>query len=292
MPYRAKVIKVMIAGPSDVSNARNTVRHVIQEWNNAHAEDKNNVLMPVGWESHSAPSMGDRPQAIINKCVLADCDLLIAVFWTKIGTPTGKAVSGTVEEIEEHVKAKKPAMIYFSTEPVLLESVDQEQYAALRKFKEELRERGLYEQFESPEEFRGKLSRQLAQTVNHYFGSKKTELNGEGDDSKLSASRPTVPALTDHAKRLLLAASTDPRGLILRSRTSFGLTMQTNGDNLVEDQQPRSASRWEAALDELRKSTLVHDRGHKGEVFAVTDEGYRVADLLREERMASSALAP
>jgi hypothetical protein len=291
MPYRAKVIKVMIAGPSDVSNARHVVRNVIQEWNNAHAEDKNIVLMPVDWESHSAPSMGDRPQAIINKRVLADCDLLVAVFWTKIGTPTGKAVSGTVEEIDEHVKAKKPAMIYFSTEPVLLESVDQEQYAALRQFKEELRERGLYEQFESPEDFRGKLTRQLAQTVNHYFGSKKNALNGEGSNSKVSAARPTVPALTDHAKRLLLAASTDPRGTILKLRSTSGLTIQTNGENLVEDQQPRSTARWQAALNELRESRLVQDRGHKGEVLGVTDEGYRVADLLREERSVSSVLS-
>src|SRR6266542_3337212 len=124
MSYRAKVVKVMIASPSDVGAERQVIRNVIQEWNNAHAEDKNIVLMPVGWESHSAPTLGGRPQAIINKQVLADCDLLIAVFWTKVGTPTGKAVSGTVEEIEEHVKAKKPAMIYFSAAPFPLDLVD------------------------------------------------------------------------------------------------------------------------------------------------------------------------
>lgn len=81
----------MIASPSDVANERQVIRNVIQEWNFTHSEDKNIVLMPVGWESHSTPSMGDRPQAILNKQVLAGCDLLIAVFWTKLGTPTGKS---------------------------------------------------------------------------------------------------------------------------------------------------------------------------------------------------------
>src|SRR5260370_34110072 len=148
MSYRAKVIQIMIASPSDVGAERQVIRNVIQEWNYAHSEDKSVVLMPVGWESHSAPAMGERPQAIINKQVLANCDLLIAVFWTRLGTPTGKAGSGTVEEIEEHLKARKPAMIYFSMAPALPENVDQKQYLALQKFKRQLHARGLYVEFE------------------------------------------------------------------------------------------------------------------------------------------------
>src|SRR5437867_2217414 len=215
MSYRARVIKVMIASPSDVSGERHAIRNVIQEWNNTHAEDKNIVLMPVGWESHSAPAMGDRPQAIINKQVLADCDLLIAVFWTKLGTPTGKAVSGTVEEIDEHVKAKKPAMIYFSTIPVLLESVDPDQHKVLREFKEQLRQRGLYEEYESPEAFREKLTRQLAQTVLRHFTSKK---NGDGQIAEETISRPKLPKLSETAKRLLIEASQDKNGKVYKSR--------------------------------------------------------------------------
>ena len=72
-------------------------------------------MMPAVDEARVCPAMGDRPQAIINKQVLANCDLLVAVFWTRIGSPTGVAVSGTVEEIQEHLNAGKPAMIYFSS---------------------------------------------------------------------------------------------------------------------------------------------------------------------------------
>ena len=92
--------------------------------------------MPVGWETHSSPEMGDRPQAIVNRQVLADCDLLVAILWARLGSPTGEAPSGTVEEIEEHLAAGKSAMIYFSTAPVRLDSVDSEQYSALLEFKE------------------------------------------------------------------------------------------------------------------------------------------------------------
>ena len=90
--------------------------------------------MPLGWETHATPEMGDRPQAIINGQLLKKADLLIAIFWTRIGSPTGAAKSGTVEEIEEHIGAGKPAMIYFSSAPVRPDSIDEKQYSALREF--------------------------------------------------------------------------------------------------------------------------------------------------------------
>jgi len=64
--------------------------------------------------SHTLPpEMSGRPQGIINQRLLKECDLLIAAFWTRIGSPAGVAASGTVEEIEEHLAAGKEAMIYF-----------------------------------------------------------------------------------------------------------------------------------------------------------------------------------
>lgn len=70
MSYKANVVKVMIASPSDVAQERRIIRDVIQEWNAIHAEDRKIILMPVGWETHSAPDMSDRPQEIINRQLL------------------------------------------------------------------------------------------------------------------------------------------------------------------------------------------------------------------------------
>src|SRR5437763_1467261 len=126
MSYRADVHRVMIASPGDVLAERQIAREVIHEWNSVHSIDRRIVLMPVGWDTHASPEMGDRAQAIINRTVLADCDLLVAIFWTRLGTPTGVAASGTVEEIEEHLAAGKPAMLYFSSAPVHLDSVDRD----------------------------------------------------------------------------------------------------------------------------------------------------------------------
>lgn len=84
-----------------------------------------------------------RPQKLINQRLLVDCDLLIGVFWTRLGSPTGNEASGTVEEIHRHLNAGKPAMIYFSSKPVAPESLDREQYESLKLFKTECMQKGI-----------------------------------------------------------------------------------------------------------------------------------------------------
>lgn len=138
MTYQATVINVMIATPSDVAKERQIVRDVLHEWNVVHSSDRRSVLMPLGWETHSAPALGGRPQAIINEQVLRLADLLVAVFWTRLGSPTGRAASGTVEEIQEHLDAGKQVMLYFSSAPVRPDSVDDVQYRALKNFRAEM----------------------------------------------------------------------------------------------------------------------------------------------------------
>jgi len=281
MPYKAKVYKVMIASPGEVAPERQVIRNLIQEWNAIHSEKEDLVLMPVGWESHSSPSMEDRAQSIINKQVLADCDLLIAVFWTRLGSPTGKTRSGTGEEIEEHLKAGKPAMIYFSSVPFVPESVDSRQFKALLKFKEECRKKGLVETYDSIDEFRDKLNRQLAQTVIRHFASKK---NGQRSaDEVVVPERLKSPPLTEAARQILLETSQDPAAVILKLRTNGGLTIEISGRNLDDNCDPRTKPQWESALRQLLALGLIQDRRKTGEVFALTEEGYQMADQLREE---------
>jgi hypothetical protein len=135
MAYDAKAVEIMIASPSDVAQERQIVREVVAEWNAIHSRARTVVLMPVSWETHSAPELSGRPQQMINDRVLAHADLLVGIFWTRVGTPTGKAISGSIEEIEEHRRHGKPVMLYFSNAPVVPDSIDQSQYEQLKQFK-------------------------------------------------------------------------------------------------------------------------------------------------------------
>ena len=206
MARQATIYDVMIASPGDVATERQIAREVVHEWNAVHGATSDVFLNAVGWETHSSPSMGERPQEIINKQILQHSDLLIAIFWTRLGTPTGAAASGTVEEIQEHVGAGKPALLYFSATPVQPASVDPEQFAALQTFKGECMKQGLVETYESISEFREKLTRQLAQTVLRSFPGAKSEGAAEPD---ASVSRPTM---STEATQLLINTAQDSNG--------------------------------------------------------------------------------
>ena len=170
MGYNASVFNVMIASPSDVASERSIVREVIYDWNAVHSERENIVLLPVGWESHSSPEMGARPQEIINRQTLDKCDLLVGIFGTRIGTDTGEYDSGTIEEIEVHINALgKPMMIYFSKELGDPDTFDSDQYTKLKEWKKKtMKVAGLYETYNDDADFKDKFYRQLQIKVNQH----------------------------------------------------------------------------------------------------------------------------
>jgi hypothetical protein len=162
MPQRGLIFRALVASPSDCTHERRLIPEVIAEWNAVHSLSNAAVIEPVLWETHSRPDLGGRPQGIINKQLVANCDLLIGAFWTRLGTPTGEAVSGTAEEIEQFRGAGKPVLLYFSGAPVVPESLDAEQYAALTEYRKSLGDQGLYFKYESLAEFRALLQRHIA----------------------------------------------------------------------------------------------------------------------------------
>ncbi len=282
MVYESKVYQVMIASPRDVVQERHLAVEVIYEWNAVNSHTSKIVLIPAGWETHSAPLMGDRPQEIINRQVLENSDLLVGIFWTRIGTPTGKSMSGTAEEIEKHIEAGKPAMLYFSDAPIRPDSVDDDQYKKLQEFKRICRDQGLLESYESPAEFRRKFSRQLSIIINQhdYFGLRT--LTNSSQETVNNSYESVIVRISEDAQILLREASQDRTGTIMRLNTMQGLIIQTNGRQFTEPENPRSEAQWEAAVQELYSNGFIQDRGYKGEIFTVTSAGYELADRSRE----------
>lgn len=280
MSYKSIVYQIMIASPSDVATERNIIREVISEWNAINSFLRKKVLLPVSWETHSSPEMGARPQEIINKKVLKNCDLLVGVFWTRIGTDTGEYPSGTIEEIEEHIKADKPVMLYFSKTPVVADSIDQSQYSKLKEFEESCRKRGIYESYIDYNDFKNKFNRQLQLRINQdsYFNESNDNLDFELENSSI----PDIPKLSREAQILLKEMSTDPHGIVMTLLDSSGYTVQVNSRNLVEDpKSPKQRAIWESAVKELEAEELIQPEGYKGEIFILTKKGFEIADLIK-----------
>ena len=182
MPFDARVFQILIASPGDVQAERDTITEVIHEWNYLNSREKGIVLLPLRWETHSAPELNERPQVVINRQVVDQCDMAVGVFWTRMGTPTDVAASGTAEEVQRVGEAGKPVMLYFSRQKVDLEDVDLVEYARLAEFKEKTYPQGLIEKYATPLEFRDKFSRQLSIKVRELVALGVTDGRGEQAD--------------------------------------------------------------------------------------------------------------
>jgi hypothetical protein len=277
MSYNATVYNIMIASPSDVPSERSIIRDVIYEWNAAHSKPRNIVLLPTGWDSHSYPEMGKPPQDVINSQVLDKCDMLIGVFWTRLGTTTENYASGTVEEIERKINSGKPVMIYFSSQPVELDSVDPKEVEEVKKFKESCKTRGLFNSYDSHADFRQKFSLHLQLIINDHeqFKSLQPDQFNEIIESAIN-----IPELTREARIMLKEASQDSHGTIMFVRYIGGTDIGTNNKNFTQSNDPREVVKWESSLNELVDRKLLVARGHKGEIFEITNLGYQIADMI------------
>lgn len=160
----AELLNILIASPSDVAEERDVVERVILDWNASHLESTGVMLHPVRWESHAYPASGEHPQTLLNRQIVDSGDVLIGIFGYRLGTPTDKAQSGTIEEIEEFRKAGKYVALYFSTANVP-RGADRDQLEALERYKKERQIDTLYFDFEDAAGLRNHLTRHLPKIV-------------------------------------------------------------------------------------------------------------------------------
>ncbi|GIU24278.1 hypothetical protein L2719_06465 [Shewanella schlegeliana] len=164
------VISVFVASPGDVADERSALETIISELNRTWSKTLNLRLELIRWETDIHPSFGAYPQDVINKQVADDYDVFIALFWSKVGTPTAVAESGTIEEFQRAYEKHKASpnsidiMVYFKDQAIPPSKMDFEQLQKLQSLKKQLGEKGgLYWDFESTEDFenmvRGHLSR-------------------------------------------------------------------------------------------------------------------------------------
>ena len=171
MAYPANVFRVLIASPGDVADEREIAVRTIQEWNDLNSAERQIVLLPLRWETHASPEYGTKPQVVINRQVADRCDLVIGIFWTRIGTATGNSESGTVEEIERAAQEGKPIMLYFSQSMQDPDKLDLEQLSRLRDFKRKTLPNSLIESYSSQIDFKDKLARQLEIRIRELLAS-------------------------------------------------------------------------------------------------------------------------
>jgi hypothetical protein len=169
VPRQSAVFDIFLSSPSDLEPERDFIVAASQEWNLLRSRDTGCHINIITWEDTIAPSLSGRPQEVINEQVGDDYDVYLGMMWSKLGSPTGEAESGTVEEFDRALdryrsgEGVRLAML-FKTAPIPTTILNGEQFDKVTTFKRRFAdEGGLYREFDSEDGLRLVLNRLFEQ---------------------------------------------------------------------------------------------------------------------------------
>jgi hypothetical protein len=98
---------LFLATPGDVGTERDYVREIIENKNCVVFRPRGYELILKEWRADTFPDHGTDPQDIVNEQIanMKTFDLFVGIMWNRLGTPTPRAESGTVEEFERAAEA-------------------------------------------------------------------------------------------------------------------------------------------------------------------------------------------
>ena len=153
MPRNVTQYTILISCPGDIKDEIGLIESAIDDFNRRFSDTLSIALISKHWSKDAFPQSGGSPQALLNSQIVDDCDAVIAIFWTRYGTPTDEYGSGTEEEIERMLQAKKQVFLYFCDKPVPPSAIDSDGYNRIKDFRKRYENRGIYWKYSSNEEF-------------------------------------------------------------------------------------------------------------------------------------------
>jgi hypothetical protein len=193
MPKDAHLYEIFIASPTDVAAERDIVREAISAWNRLNTGSRGVVLRDIGWETDATPDYSKPGQEVINSELVDKCDFLIGIFWTRLGSPTHNAESGTIDEINTAIKQGKKCVVYFSDKEVKPSDVDQEQYQQLLEYKERIKSESYFGSFSDDAEFKKQVSRHINDVINKILEEEQQKRAAENQARQVEQAQGIAP---------------------------------------------------------------------------------------------------
>jgi hypothetical protein len=202
MPQVEK-IKIFLASPSDVSKERNYLDEVIDEINRTIANSKG-VELDVVRSENAFPGYGQDGQAVLNQQIgnMKEYALFVGIMWNRIGTPTPRAESGTVEEFERAVKCwqkngQPEIWFYFRQSPAQLNTEEAlEQRRKVLAFKKKIQKKALIREYSAPANFRDKFREHILSWLSKDESTTRQTNVNASQNTKLS------PPVNENSKSL------------------------------------------------------------------------------------------
>jgi len=165
MPTSQIVYRCLIISPGDVWEARDGIEAAIRDWNAHTGPMLSARVEAVRWESHAIPEMGGHPQEIINHQLVDECDFGVALFWSRIGSPTEKHESGSAEEIARLLDRNARVMVYFCDAPIPQNALADDQFHRLQTLRRRYQATGLLGTYTTTDDLREQFKLHLNQAI-------------------------------------------------------------------------------------------------------------------------------
>lgn len=174
---------LLISCPSDILEEIEVINDVVDEFNKSIGKINGIRIETKYWKKDSYPQSGGKAQALLNNQFVLGCDMAVAIFWTRFGTPTDEYKSGSEEEIEKLIQEDKQVFLYFSDCPTNPSMIDQEQQKKVMDFRKKYENKGIYSVYSSIEDFR----REFTNHITLYFLNLKNLKDKNEDIQKQSS---------------------------------------------------------------------------------------------------------
>ena len=174
MPSSRLVVQVFVSSPSDVAPEREALETIVSELNTTWSGRLGVFLELIKWETHTHAAFSSDPQSAINDQIGNTYDVFLGVLWSRFGTKTPRAESGTLEEFSIALNRYKQEgmpeiMIYFKDAPIPPFTTDLEQQGKVNAFRKQIGPMGgLYSSFVDMSSFEMLLRSHLS-AIAHKF---------------------------------------------------------------------------------------------------------------------------
>lgn len=219
-------LKIFLASPGDVNTERQHVEKVVEEINRTVATALG-VMLQVISSKNAFPGYGKDGQAILNEQIgkMQDYELFIGIMWNRIGTPTPRAKSGTVEEFARAVKAlmrkhKPKVWFYFRQSPTHLTTKEQlKQREEVLDFRAKFQSNGYFRDYKAPAEFRDQLREHLTLWLNQRKGE-APKYRAAGTKQSKAISKAKVESESSASDRQKTTSTDTTRAAIAKTTTA------------------------------------------------------------------------
>ncbi len=275
---RGNIYRVMIGSPSDIVDEIKAAKRIILEWSCLNAEAHNVVVLPLHWKENAYPGVGKHPQKMLDKQLVEKSDMLVCIFGSRIGTATDTSDSGSIEEIEEHIKAGKQVMIFFKKSTEDIYTIDKDQLDKLRQFREDYKGKALWIDYEDVREFEDLFQQKLVLFINANWLNADIDAMEQEHDKQVGFSEEELQIFAHWAQDNTGTPYTHMTFMGNRTEIhlayKYGVTLHT----------PQEKAQWEdfmerlCALDYIRLDN--YDK-YNHPLYKITAKGYEFGKSLK-----------